>query len=169
MDRRPNISTFRHYYYKWRALRNVPFRKKFFVGFDLDGNTFWEFYSDLNPGRMRRLVELRRSIPSYVDYKMPPQWNQWLRAVRPDPPTMEELMAEEQRLNTLSRRVAAADARWKSIPLRNAAEPAQPVTAGPPEAKPVEAPARAETTKDVHGSLGGQFEHEEWRSKPVRR
>ena len=111
------------------------------IGFDLEGNTFWEFKNYNVPGRMRRLVELRRSIP-YVDYKMPrkyfmrtvtipdktlrlesyhfiiAQWNQWLRSVRDHPPTLNELMAEEYRLATLGERIKAADARWRSIPLK---------------------------------------------------
>ncbi|KAK9477185.1 hypothetical protein V1514DRAFT_283584 [Lipomyces japonicus] len=104
-------------YNKWRSIK-IPLRKKFYVGQDLDGNTFWEFENKNMPSRPRRIVQLRNRTQAYIDYKLPPQWNQWLRYVRHDPPTIEELQNEELRLATLKQRILEADARWKSIPLK---------------------------------------------------
>lgn len=65
------VTPFKQMYYKWRALRTVPFRKRFFVGYDLDGNTYWEFFNPNNPFRPRRIVDYRIPNKNWVDYKMP--------------------------------------------------------------------------------------------------
>ncbi|KAH0274182.1 hypothetical protein KCU84_g19818, partial [Aureobasidium melanogenum] len=43
-------------WYKWKSLR-LPWRRKWLVGADLSGNTFWEFKDAINAGRMRRIVQ----------------------------------------------------------------------------------------------------------------
>lgn len=43
-------------YYNFRSW-NLPWRKKFFRGFDLDGNTFYESYNPLTPNKLRRTVK----------------------------------------------------------------------------------------------------------------
>lgn len=65
------VGPIKRIYHKWKALRTVPFRKKFFVGYDLDGNTFWEFHDPNNPTRLRRIVEYRVKNLPFVDYKLP--------------------------------------------------------------------------------------------------
>lgn len=117
------VTPFRQAYLRWCALRNVPFRKKFFVGYDLDGNTYWEFYNENNPLRPRRIVEYRETLGNWVDYKMPPQWMQWLRFTRPHYPTLEELHADKVRQEVLKLKVKAAEERWKSIPLKERGTP----------------------------------------------
>lgn len=112
------VSPFRQAYLQWCSLRTVPFRTKFFVGYDLDGNTYWEFYNANNPLRPRRIVEYRENALNWVDYKMPPQWMQWLRFTRPHYPTLEELHDDKVRQELLKYRVQAAEERWKSIPLK---------------------------------------------------
>ncbi|KAK9449131.1 uncharacterized protein V1518DRAFT_417242 [Limtongia smithiae] len=112
-------SRLRELYLRWKGWRKVPFRTKFFIGMDLEGNTFWEFENRNNPGRPRRIVELLGPKKAYIDYKLPPQWNQWLRHVRIDPPSIEELDGEQSRLAGLAAKVAAADARWRSVPLKD--------------------------------------------------
>lgn len=112
------VTPFRQAYLRWRSLRNVPFRKKFFIGYDLDGNTYWEFHNDNNPLRPRRIVEYRENKGNWVDYKMPPQWMQWLRFTRPHYPTLQELYADKVRQEILKLKVKAAEERWKSIPLK---------------------------------------------------
>ncbi|KAK9381809.1 uncharacterized protein V2V93DRAFT_367921 [Kockiozyma suomiensis] len=111
-------SAIRTLFLKWKALRNVPFRTKFLVGMDLEENTFWEFENRNNPGRPRRMVKLLGAKKEYIDYKLPPQWSQWLRHVRREPPSIEELEAEQRRLATLNYRVRAAQEKWASIPLK---------------------------------------------------
>ncbi|KAK9483697.1 hypothetical protein V1527DRAFT_453869 [Lipomyces starkeyi] len=116
-----NSGFFRSLYLRWKALRKVPFRKRFLIGTDLEGNTFWEWQNLNNPGRQRRMVELRTAKRDYVDYKLPPQWNQWLRHVRIVPPTIDELMQDESRLAGIQAKIQAAEKRWKSVPLKQTA------------------------------------------------
>ncbi|KAK9360632.1 hypothetical protein V1504DRAFT_475839 [Lipomyces starkeyi] len=116
-----NSGFFRSLYLRWKALRKVPFRKRFLIGTDLEGNTFWEWQNLNNPGRQRRMVELRTAKRDYVDYKLPPQWNQWLRHVRIVPPTIDELMQDEARLAGIQAKIQAAEKRWKSVPLKQTA------------------------------------------------
>lgn len=91
-------------YFKWRSLRNVPFRNKFFVGYDLDGNTYWEFSLDKSVAtRPRRIFEPRISqvnIHSYFEM-IPIQWVQWLRYSRKYHPSLEDLAKEEVRVEQL--------------------------------------------------------------------
>lgn len=99
-------------YYKWRSLRNVPLRRKFFVGYDLDGNTYWEFSLDKTVAtRPRRIFEPRVAqvnIHSYFDM-IPIQWAQWLRYSRKYHPSLEELAKEEIRVEQLRARAAFRD------------------------------------------------------------
>lgn len=55
-------------WFKWKALR-LPWRKTFLVGFDLSGNTFWEFKDAINTERMRRIVQYS-SKTHYADVKI---------------------------------------------------------------------------------------------------
>lgn len=114
------VSPLRQAYLRWRSLRNVPLRKKYFVGYDLDGNTFWEMYDYNNPYRPRRMVEYHDKKANLVDVKLPPQWIQWLKHTRPHTPTLEELIADVRRQESLKELVRAADQRWREIPLKSA-------------------------------------------------
>lgn len=100
-------------WFKWKSLRSVPFRKKYFVGYDLNGNKYWEFYTDSDRTMMgRRLWEPYKEQAFMVDYydKLPVQWLQWLRKSRKQAPTIEELLQDEKRIERLHRLVAAKDA-----------------------------------------------------------
>lgn len=55
-------------WYKWKALR-LPWRRRFFVGTDLAGNTFWEFKDALHSNRYRRIVKYSRKT-HYGDVKI---------------------------------------------------------------------------------------------------
>ncbi|RPA73346.1 hypothetical protein BJ508DRAFT_419073 [Ascobolus immersus RN42] len=106
-------------WYTWRSFR-FPWRSKYFCGFDLDGNTYWEFKNRLHVSKPRRIVHLvggnRHSGGHIVDhaYNMPPQWLQWLRATRLPAPTIEELISDLQRREAMKARAAIADAKWES-------------------------------------------------------
>lgn len=66
------VSNFQSFIHRWQSLRSVPFRRRFFVGYDLDGNSYWEFYVDGNKDvRPRRIVDYREQKQNWVDYKMP--------------------------------------------------------------------------------------------------
>lgn len=60
-------------------------------------------------------MENNPRIP-YSDVKIPPQWHQWLRYTRPDPPSVAELQYDVQRQENLKQLVRAADERWASKP-----------------------------------------------------
>lgn len=80
-----------------------PLRRKFFRGYDLDGNSYWEFYLERQQVRPRRIVEPiapQSLLFNYFD-KVPIQWTQWLRYARHDAPTPMELIKEEERIEKL--------------------------------------------------------------------
>ncbi|KAL2444860.1 hypothetical protein ABEF95_017312 [Exophiala dermatitidis] len=95
---------------RWKMLR-LPWRKKFLIGQDLHGNLFWEFKDTLNPGRWRRMVQANRRT-HFADVQVSPQWHQWLRQTRQDPPSLQEQAADLQRQALLKYNARLADARW---------------------------------------------------------
>jgi NADH dehydrogenase [ubiquinone] 1 alpha subcomplex assembly factor 2 len=120
-------SPIRQAWHRWKALR-LPWRKRFLIGasphphlpsppltppgLDLHGNTFWEFRDTLGAGqRMRRIVHPRLLTPA-SDVKVSPQWHQWLRHTRADPPSLDEQTADVRRRREMSVLAAQADARW---------------------------------------------------------
>ena len=81
-------------------------------GYDLSGNTFWEFVDPLNPVRPRRIVHYPRST-HYGDVALTPAWLQWLRKTRPDAPSIAEQQFEVQRQGNMKQLAARADQRWR--------------------------------------------------------
>ncbi|KAK1756157.1 hypothetical protein QBC47DRAFT_379266 [Echria macrotheca] len=109
----PPISPTLRAWYRWKSLR-LPWRRKFLVGLDLQGNTYWEFRiaGDRSAeGRWRRIVQYPRKT-HYGDVKVPPAWHQWLRNTRADPPSIEEQAADVARQERMKVLAAQADARW---------------------------------------------------------
>lgn len=111
---------FQRLIHRFKARRDIPFRKKFFVGYDLHGNTYWEFTLDGNMLRLRRKLEPYQLMLFKSDYvqTIPPQWLQWLRRTREEPPTVQELVDDQirqQRMKILSEQ---ADAKWYNEKLR---------------------------------------------------
>ncbi|KAL0931036.1 NADH-ubiquinone oxidoreductase assembly factor N7BML [Colletotrichum truncatum] len=103
-------------WYKWKSLR-LPWRKRFLVGRDLQGYTYWEFREARGdgPGRFRRIVKYPRS--TYLsDVKVSPLWHQWLRHTRENPPSLEEQSKEVFRQERMKMLAAQADARWEAKP-----------------------------------------------------
>lgn len=134
-------------WFKWKALR-LPWRKRFLMGeyfsslsslpptlassnhttfmrltkippgFDLEGNTYWEFRltrGTSSDERWRRIVNYPRST-HYSQVKVSPQWHQWLRHTRRDPPTLGEQEGDVARREQIKRLAAEADARWEAKP-----------------------------------------------------
>jgi NADH dehydrogenase [ubiquinone] 1 alpha subcomplex assembly factor 2 len=102
-------------WYAWKALR-LPWRKRFLIGHDLHGNTFWEFRLTNDPNeRWRRIVKYPRST-HYSHVKVSPQWHQWLRHTRSDPPALDEQQGDLVRQARMKRLAAEADARWEAKP-----------------------------------------------------
>jgi len=109
-------SQLRQAWLRWKALR-LPWRKRFLVGLDLQGNTFWEFKDTLNAGsnRMRRIVQYPTSV-HLSEINISPQWHQWLRHTRQHPPTLTEQSQDLVRQRNLKILAAEADARWAAKP-----------------------------------------------------
>lgn len=101
--------------HRWKARRDIPFRKRFFVGYDLHGNTYWEFSPDGNMQRLRRKMEPFQKLFFKADYfsLVPPQWLLWLRRTRNSPPTLLELTEDQSRQATVKLRAEHADRNWR--------------------------------------------------------
>ncbi|KAJ4858927.1 NADH ubiquinone oxidoreductase subunit NDUFA12 domain-containing protein [Trichoderma breve] len=148
------IGPFAQAWYKWKALR-LPWRRRFLIGFDLKGNTFWEFRNTRGTKesgeRWRRIVSYPRST-HYSEVKVSPQWHQWLRHTRRDPPTLEEQHEEVARQERMKYLAAEADARWEAkprvmeapreeqekLPLAKERAPADEASAASPQTKKTE-------------------------------
>lgn len=109
----PPVPHWKQLYHKWRALRTVPFRSRWFVGYDLAGNSYWEFTNDNNLLRLRRIKEPVAKREFVADaFDTPPQWLQWLRHARKNHPTLEELVEDQQRQARIRVLAQQADQRW---------------------------------------------------------
>lgn len=101
----------------------LPWRKKFFRGFDLDGNTFYESYNPLTPNKLRRTVKYVKDghytdnnvtrMSFRVSQLISAQWMSWLRHTRATAPTIEELVQEVQRIQSTRSNALLIDQRWE--------------------------------------------------------
>ncbi|KAF3221451.1 hypothetical protein TWF192_008640 [Orbilia oligospora] len=110
----PTTKPFKKLWLRWRSLR-FPWRRRYFIGMDLEGNTFWEFRDRLVAYRPRRIMDFRggvHSLANYSEFKVDPQWHQWLRATRFEPPSIQELQDEVTRQKIMVERARLADERW---------------------------------------------------------
>lgn len=101
-------------WFKWKALK-LPWRRSWVVGQDLSGNTFWEFRDALNANRNRRIVKYNPKT-HYGDVKITPQWHQWLRYVRHEPPSIEEQQRDLLRQAQIKKLAQIADEKWAAKP-----------------------------------------------------
>ncbi|KAI8942796.1 hypothetical protein NX059_000839 [Plenodomus lindquistii] len=104
----------RRAWYQWK-MKRFPWRKKWLVGFDLQGNTFWEFKDALHSLRNRRIAQYARST-HLSEVNVSPSWMQWLRHTRYDPPSVAEQRLDMQRQERIKVLAAQADARWAAKP-----------------------------------------------------
>lgn len=90
------------------------------MGYDLYGNTYWEFTIDGNMTRLRRKLEPFKEEIFKVDYfkTIPPQWLQWLRRTRFDAPSLDELVLDQLRQQRLKILAQQADEKWQLEKLR---------------------------------------------------
>ncbi|KAF2020962.1 hypothetical protein BU24DRAFT_404022 [Aaosphaeria arxii CBS 175.79] len=105
-----SVGPVRRLWYQWKMM-HLPWRQKWLVGFDLQGNTFWEFKDALHSNRKRRIVKYSRWT-HYGDVNVDPGWMQWLRHTRYDPPSLAEQRADIARQERIKLLAAQADARW---------------------------------------------------------
>lgn len=113
------ISWKRQLYHKWKSLRNVPFRKHWFVGYDLEGNSYWELIDRNNPTRLRRKVSFERPYYHFGDFKPHPMWMQWLQYTRRGPPTLVDLVNDMKRQHRMKLLAQKANEKWKTVPLKS--------------------------------------------------
>jgi len=136
------------------------------VGLDLNGNTFWEF-RDIRgdgPGRWRRIVQYPRSV-HHADVNVSPQWHQWLRHTREEPPSLDEQRHDILRQERIKVLAAEADVRWESKPSlmdapgreHDQLENTQPP---PPEAQE---PVSSETATRSKGPRGVEPDDDPWK------
>ncbi|ODV92602.1 hypothetical protein CANCADRAFT_30718 [Tortispora caseinolytica NRRL Y-17796] len=135
----------RNWYVKFKSMP-FPWRKRILKGYDLEGNKYWEFKDPNNAGRMRRILECRDKTLHLADVKVPVQWSEWLRQVRKDPPTIDELLRDKKRLQDLQVKIKNAEERWRSIPLKTDPEPG---VVGPKPVKSVQNATEDYTTANV--------------------
>ncbi|KAI1413562.1 hypothetical protein F5Y13DRAFT_188994 [Hypoxylon sp. FL1857] len=155
------IGPIRKAWYQWKAIR-FPWRKRFLVGLDLQGNTYWEFRltrgdpATSPDSRFRRIVKYPRST-HYSDVTVSPQWHQWLRYQRSSPPTLDEQALDVARQERIKLLAAEADARWEAkpslidVPGREKGQPVPPLNTG--RTQPQERAARESPTPNERGEL----------------
>ncbi|KAF2643584.1 hypothetical protein P280DRAFT_478339 [Massarina eburnea CBS 473.64] len=116
----------RKLWYQWKMMQ-LPWRKQWLIGFDLKGNTYWEFKDALHSHRHRRIVKY--SVwTHHGDVNVPPQWVQWLRHTRYEAPSIAEQQADVYRQDRMKVLAAQADARWAAKPSAlDAPDKGQPV------------------------------------------
>ncbi|KAK4046081.1 hypothetical protein OIV83_006361 [Microbotryomycetes sp. JL201] len=77
-------------------------KERFYVGSDLEGNSFYEWPSPNDPKDWRhakRVVEYaeERPLSDYQFVSIPVQWSSWMRRTRQHPPSIEELKVDAAR------------------------------------------------------------------------
>ncbi|MCJ1311867.1 hypothetical protein MMC25_005540 [Agyrium rufum] len=116
-------------WFQWKSLK-LPWRKRWLVGSDLQGNTYWEFKDTLSSDRFRRIAQYNRRT-HYSDIQISPQWHQWLRHTRHDAPSLTEQSSDLQRQSQLKYLAQKADERWASVPSFLDAPKTNPATSQP--------------------------------------
>ncbi|KAF1977309.1 hypothetical protein BU23DRAFT_452555 [Bimuria novae-zelandiae CBS 107.79] len=112
MTRQPGLV--KRLWYNWKMLQ-LPWRRRRLAGFDLEGNSYWEFKISKHAARTRRIVEYPGGV-YHSDVNVPPQWIQWLRQTRFEAPTIQEQQLEVLRQERMKMLAAQADARWAAKP-----------------------------------------------------
>lgn len=85
-------------YNTYFKLAKVPFRRKWFRGYDLEGNSYWEFQLSSTLPKRRMVKQIQKTG---LAFDVPPMWSQWLRFMKSDPPQLEDLIREEERVRRL--------------------------------------------------------------------
>ncbi|KAI9227927.1 MAG: hypothetical protein DHS80DRAFT_31290 [Piptocephalis tieghemiana] len=98
----------------WRRLP-LPWRRAHFIGLDVQGNEYYEQKQPTFPGRpVRRWMQpAMTTMDLFEETHIPVQWQSWLRHRRPEPPTDQEIQADEAyRLRTVAR-AAKLEEQWQ--------------------------------------------------------
>lgn len=85
-----------------RTLLGAFGRARRLVGTDLQGN---KYYETIREGRKPRREMISKIKPDeYTPNLIPIEWEAWIRGKRDEPPTHEELLAEQNRIKTVKER-----------------------------------------------------------------
>lgn len=85
-----------------RTLLNAFSKTRRLVGTDLHGNQYYETIRNGAKPRREMITKLKPS--EYTPDLIPIEWEAWIRGKRDNPPTHEELLAEQNRIKTLKER-----------------------------------------------------------------
>ncbi|KAL3437350.1 hypothetical protein BDV09DRAFT_162776 [Aspergillus tetrazonus] len=175
-------------WFKWKSLR-LPWRRSFLVGHDLAGNTYWEFRDRLNAGRYRRILKPPPRT-HYGDVEVSPQWHQWLRYVRAEPPSIQEQQEDllrQQRIQLLAdmqkKKWEAEQARLDAPttqqprPVTQTSDPTMKAASNTPAPESGFKPDPAQDKASAQGdpfyrpkdAPGEKWEPETWTPKPAKR
>ena len=99
-------SVFSSFLNRGRALLQQATGKRT-VGTDLHGNSYY-LLQEHKHQPLRRMVDYRDSVAA--PHTVPMLWHSWLRGHRSEPPTLDELRADEERMAGLQRKVAVLKA-----------------------------------------------------------
>ncbi|PNW78340.1 hypothetical protein CHLRE_09g401150v5 [Chlamydomonas reinhardtii] len=152
------------------------------VGEDALGNVYYRWYEGSGEHRTERREVQWVSEHMYYDPKeVPAEWRMWLRRLRQDPPTPEELVQSAAKAATLSARVAALEEaeRLRRLRQQTVGTPDQHAGATPdmarflqqmggssqpqPQQQQQQAPAQPQGQGQAAKAGGEPFKPEAWR------
>lgn len=139
-----------------RSFLGAFVRTRRLVGTDLHGN---EYYETIREGRKpKREMITKVKHMQYTPGMMPIEWESWIRGKRADPPTHEELLAQQKKIETIkerARQVEEKDRKQQALEHDPPQLVAQVGHASTPLYESLE--SRAEPT-----STGTEFQPGEW-------
>ena len=85
-----------------RSFLSALVRTKRLVGTDLQGNKYYETIREGKKPKREMISKIKHM--QYTPNMMPIAWEAWIRGKRDDPPTHEELLAQQKRIETVKDR-----------------------------------------------------------------
>ncbi|KAI9193039.1 uncharacterized protein BJ171DRAFT_535092 [Polychytrium aggregatum] len=120
---------------RWQVIP-LPWRRDRFVGYDLDGNMYFEGppirEGTHYPRRRVAYADGREHFDQYEPNSIPVQWQAWMRHTRPAEPTIQELIASEEQKQRTLQLAHELDRQWdeQRAQLAKAREDLQQLAAG---------------------------------------
>lgn len=94
-----------------RSLFGALVRTRRLVGTDLHGNKYYETIREGKKPKREMITNLKPM--QYTPDMMPMEWEAWIRRKRDDPPTHEELLAQQRRIHTIKERARQVEEKDK--------------------------------------------------------
>jgi len=85
-----------------RSLLSAFVRTRRLVGTDLHGNYYYETIREGKKPKREMISNVKHM--QYTPDMMPIEWEAWIRGKRDDPPTHDELLAQQRRVETIKER-----------------------------------------------------------------